>query len=111
MNAVAWCVVILISAGLIVKCSESAERDKQAKAMREGHFPTRRLPEPVFIPVPVRQPVYMPQMQQMRQQVLIVCPSCRGSGQQGQGTYYAKQCEYCNGQGTVVAGQGPRNDF
>jgi hypothetical protein len=111
MNAVAWCVVILISAGLIVKCSESNERDRQARAMREGHFPTQRLPmpEPVFIPVP--QPTYAPPP--MQEPVMYVaCPQCRGTGKKAIGSYdQFTDCGYCNGKGTIIAGQGARNRF
>lgn len=51
-----------------------------------------------------------------QQQVLVVCPTCRGTGKDySGGGYYDRagwiECKFCNGQGTIVAGQGRRSGW
>lgn len=112
MNAsVALIGSLIIVTFLCVRCSESDSHAKRESAALHSPMPVQQLPQPQQSWYPEPQPTYAPQPQQ-QPTVYVACPVCKGTGRKSVANYdQFVDCEYCNGKGTIIAGQGQRNRF
>ena len=113
-----YIVTLFLLLGLVACESEKekesrllSERIKQrTEQMRRDNENFRRGMEMERMMQPQQQ-YQAPPPPQQQQRPLLVCPRCAGRGQVRSGTYTTSECSYCQGQGTVEAGRGPRGGF
>ena len=111
-----YIVFVLLLLGLVA-CGGESEVAKSTRENRERlqqlQERNRQFYENLQREQAQRQQWAPPPPQQAPQQVLVACPECRGSGKASRSlaadAWTENKCTYCNGHGTIVAGQGRRS--